>query len=144
MIKDVRLVSVYSEKKSPDVLYALLKERDKKINISHRALPTFKEHRAFIRKKPYKCWFLVYLPEFKEYAGSIYLSSINEIGVFVFKKFRGRGIGQKAIEALMTRYKGEPRFLANINPANARSIALFRRLGFRHIQNTYELRNKKR
>jgi L-amino acid N-acyltransferase YncA len=32
-----------------------------------------------------------------------------------------------------------PEFLANINPANARSIRMFEKMGFGHIQNTYRL-----
>ena len=31
------------------------------------------------------------------------------------------------------------RFLANVNPRNKKSIAMFEAMGFRHLQNTYEL-----
>ena len=30
------------------------------------------------------------------------------------------------------------KFIANINPLNTKSIEMFERLGFKHIQNTYK------
>ena len=43
-----------------------------------------------------------------------------------------------ALRELMARHPRE-RFLANLNPGNAASAALFRKLGFRLIQHTYEV-----
>ncbi len=39
----------------------------------------------------------------------------------------------------LIRLHGPRRYLANINPRNDASIAMFQGLGFTHIQNTYEL-----
>ena len=122
------------------MLYALLKEREEKVNISHRRMPSLAEHRKFVKSKPYKAWFLIRAAG--STAGAIYLSKMNEIGVFVFKKHRGKGYGKGAVAALMQKFKGAERFLANVNPANADSIAFFKSFGFRHIQNTYEKRKK--
>ena len=101
-------------------------------------MPTMKEHLKFVRSKPYKTWHL--LVDGKETVGSVYLSKQNEIGLFIFKKYRRRGLGKKALALLLKKHAGAKRFLANINPKNRRSIRFFERLGFRHIQNTYELR----
>jgi RimJ/RimL family protein N-acetyltransferase len=72
--------------------------------------------------------------------GAIYLSKANEIGAFIFHEHGGHDSGSQAIEALMAKHQGE-RFLANINPHNHHSIHIFEELGFKHIQNTYELRS---
>ena len=65
--------------------------------------------------------------------------SLRRHGVFVLRTHQGAGYGPQAVRLVMARHRGVKRFLANINPANQRSIAVFADLGFRHIQNTYEL-----
>ena len=136
----LKLLDVYKTKDADELLYALLKQRSRRINISHRRMPGWAEHCRFIRSKPYKSWHLLQVSTPKpQIVGSVYLSKMNEIGIFLFKKFQGRRYGLAAVQALMMKNKKAGRFLANINPQNASSIAFFRRLGFKHIQNTYEL-----
>ena len=139
--KALKLVNVYRLKRAPEIMYELLRERstehDRFVNISHRKLPTWRAHLAFIRKRPYRAWYLI--RERDDYAGTLYLSKAGEIGIVLFRAFRGKGIGPKAIAALMKRHKSA-RFIANINPKNKRSIALFKKLGFSLLQHTYELR----
>ncbi|MDP2618625.1 MAG: GNAT family protein [Hyphomicrobiales bacterium] len=135
----MNLVSVYQHPDADRILYALLKERDgaDAINISHNGkTPAWREHLKFFRSKPYRVWFLI-LTETQEVAGAIYLSKRDEIGVHLFKAFQGRGIGAEAIKELMRRTPRR-RYLANLNPANDRSKAMFTGLGFRHVQETYE------
>ena len=136
----MNLVSVYQHPDADRILYELLKERDGAdgINISHNGkTPAWREHLKFVRSKPYRVWFLI-LTETQEVAGAIYLSKRDEIGVHLFKAFQGRGIGPEAIRELMRRTPRR-RFYANVNPANDRSKAMFERLGFRHVQETFEL-----
>lgn len=143
---DVRLVDVYSEPEAELVLYGLLREREPVHNISHKTLPTWEEHVAFVAPRPYQAWYLIIddiLP-----VGAIYLTKPpeksragDEIGVFIFKAYQRRGYARAAVRELM-RIHGPRRYLANINPANTSSIKLFNALGFRHIQNTYELDTK--
>lgn len=123
-----------------DILYDLLAERSDadEINISHRKMPSRRCHAMFVKRKPYLAWYLIETDG--DYAGSIYLSKQGEIGVFLFRRFQGRGLGTEAIKELMRRFPGK-RFLANVNPANARSIALFQKLGFNLLQHTYERRD---
>ena len=85
--------------------------------------------------KPYRAWYLI---EAKgEIVGAVYLSKADEIGVFLFRKHQGHSLGPKAVGAIMKRHPRR-RFLANINPRNQGSIAMFESMGFRHLQNTYE------
>lgn len=132
----MNLVNVYRVKESPRILYDLLAERPALANISHRKMPTLRQHRAFIRSRPYRCWYLI--RHDGAYVGSIYLSRSDEIGVFIFARHRGRSLGPRAIELLMRKHR-RPRYLANIAPGNEGSIRMFGRLGFRLIQHTYEL-----
>ena len=133
----MRLVDVYSTPEAPEILYRLMEERTPEVNISHRELPDWDTHFAFVASRPYDAWYMIEANDV--FVGAIYLSKMGEIGAFVFAAHRGQGHGKCAIEMLMEKHPRE-RFLANINPANTDSIASFRALGFHHIQNTYEKR----
>ena len=130
----MRLVSAY-EVTSNSILYRLLEERPISANISHQEMPTWKEHKKFVKNHPYTAWYLIM--EDEEVLGSIYLTQQDEIGIFLFKKHQGNGHAGKTIKMLM---KLHPRkfYLANINPENKDSIIMFDRLGFTLIQNTYK------
>lgn len=116
-------------------LYELLRNRDPKANISHKVMPTYKEHIKFVKSKPYKVWHIIYLGNAK--VGSIYLSRQNEIGIFLMKKYHGKNIGQKALQFLMQK-NPQKRYLANVNPQNCKSIRFFKKNKFKLIQHTYE------
>lgn len=107
--------------------FELLSEREPHENISHTVMPTWEQHCAFMRSKPYEAWYWFTSPaEFP--AGCVYLSRQREIGIGVLRRHRGQGLACEAIRELMRLHPG--RFTANINPANEASIALFRKLGF--------------
>ena len=136
----VALVSVYRlPKTAPELLYRLLEEREPHVNISHRGMPTWKSHIKFIAGHPYSAWYLI--RSGKDYVGAIYLTALGEIGIGVLAQWRGHGFARAAIQALMRQHP-RGRFLANINPGNATSIRMFSEMGFRIIQQTYELRSK--
>lgn len=136
----IRLLDVYRAKGAEKILYDLMGERDATVNISHRQMPSWKDHVRFVRSRPYKAWYLVSSAAMPPtIVGAAYLSKNSEIGIFLFKSHRRQGYGEAAVQALMKKHPGTPRFLANINPKNLRSIEFFKDLGFRHIQNTYEL-----
>ena len=67
-------------------LYNLLKERDSRVNISHRTMPSYEEHTHFVLSNPYSVWYVIKLKNKK--TGSIYLSKQNEIGIFIKKEFQ--------------------------------------------------------
>lgn len=143
------LRSVYKDRGGTAWLYEMLRvrstENDPNVNISHRALPTYAEHVRFVRSRPYRLWYFV--KENGLTAGYISISRRNEIGIVLLPDYRGRGIGTWAVQEVMKRHKPLPaipsersgRWLANINPKNARSIAMFAKCGFSELQVTYAL-----
>lgn len=130
------LIDVYETPASIDILYQLLKERSPLANISHREMPTWEQHKRFVGSKPYAAWFLI--ADRDDFVGAVYLTKADEIGIFVFEKHQGKEHARLSIKALM---KAHPRsrYLANIAPGNDPSLSLFKKLGFTHIQETYEL-----
>lgn len=132
------LVSVYRlPRLAPQLLYQLLQERKPHVNISHRVMPTWQQHCKFIARRPYSAWYLV--KSGPDYVGAVYLTMANEIGLSILARWQGLGLGPRAVR-LMMRKHARQRYLANINPRNKRSIRMFQRMGFKIIQETYELR----
>lgn len=136
----IELVSVYNDPAAYGLLHDLLAERSPEESISHKKMPSYFEHIQFVDSKPYKAWYLV-IEESEGYVGAVYLSRQNEIGVGIFKAHRGKGYGEAAVKELMRRCplpEGE-RYLANVNPDNDVSRAMFEKLGAKVIQYTYEV-----
>jgi RimJ/RimL family protein N-acetyltransferase len=116
-------------------LFDLLKERDPRVNISHRKMPTYSQHTKFIKSKPYSKWYIIL--KSKQKIGSIYLSKNDEIGIFLSKKFQGKNVGNSALNELIKK-NPRKRFLANVNPKNKKSISFFKNNNFKLIQYTFE------
>ena len=116
-------------------LFDLLKERDLRVNISHKKMPTYNEHTKFIKSKPYSKWYIIL--KSKQKIGSIYLSKNDEIGIFLSKKFQGKNVGNFVLNELMKK-NPRKRFLANVNPKNKKSMEFFKKNGFKLIQYTFE------
>jgi RimJ/RimL family protein N-acetyltransferase len=145
----LELFSVSSTPHAKHILYDLLMERsteeDENVNISHRTLPTWDEHMKFVASNPYRAWYLGFFDEAP--IGYVSLTYRNEVGIVLFKKYRGMGFGLKLLRIMLSLHDPLPavpairngNFIANINPKNEASIKLFEGLGFKHIQNTYEL-----
>lgn len=132
----MNLIDVYSsENEAIDILFRLLEEREPVESISHRGMPSFAQHCEFVRSRPYLAWYLIEADG--EIVGATYLSHQREIGISIFLTHRRKGYARQAIKLLMERHPG--RFLANVNPANRKSIELFASFGFNHLQNTYSL-----
>jgi len=117
-----------------EFLYESLKQREGRVNISHRSIPTLTEHRDYIENHSYQSWDIIWVENNR--VGNIYLTQRNEIGIFIDNKFQGRGYGSQALKQFMEK-NGKKRYLANINPTNYKSIQFFGKHGFSHIQNTY-------
>jgi len=131
----VRLVDTYTlEDEGMDLLWRLMSEREPHQNISHKAMPSWQEHRAFVSSRPYFAWYAI---DCGECVGATYLTHQREVGIGILKQYRGQQYAVNALRMLIQMHPG--RLLANINPANADSIRLFTGLGFKHIQQTYEL-----
>lgn len=132
----IRLIDVYAEfEVACVVLFQLLRQRRPQESISHKVMPEWEAHCAFVASRPYAAWYLIEGDGL--YRGAVYLSKQREIGIGVLLAARKRGYAEAAIRELMRRHPG--RFLANINPMNEASIWLFQKLGFsaEPIQITY-------
>ncbi len=117
-------------------LYNQLKERDPKINISHKKMPSYSEHTKFVLSKPYSKWYIIYYKNRK--VGNVYLSKMNEIGIFILKTIKVKGLGSLVLEQVLKK-NPKTRYLANVNPKNVKSAEFFKKNGFKLIQHTYEL-----
>lgn len=137
------LKSVYETAKRDEnlsLLYRLLVERKAHESISHIDMPTWGEHSKFVDTKPYKGWYIIVSDS--EPVGSIYITYQNEIGIHILDDYRKKGIGTAALAELMAKHQ-ERFYLANINPANEKSVKFFtEKHAFKHIQNTYKLERK--
>ena len=137
MAKNEPTIKIKSVSKSDyRFLYNLLMERDARANISHKKMPTYNEHVKFVSSKPYPKWYIILCDVNR--AGSIYLTSQNEIGIFIKKSFQNKQIGDIALRKLIQK-NPKKRYLANVNPKNKKSICFFKNHGFKLIQHTFEL-----
>ena len=117
-----------------EFLFDLLKQREGTVNISHKSLPDWEEHLQYVKKHDYQSWDIIWVENTR--IGNIYLTKNDEIGIFIDKKLQFHGYGSKALEEFMKK-NGKKRYLANVNPTNYKSIQIFGKHGFIHIQNTY-------
>jgi len=118
-------------------LYELLLERDPNSNISHKHMPSFLQHKKFIKTKPYSYWYVIIFNNKK--IGSIYLTKINEIGLHMKKDFESKELEKTILKVLFEKHP-KKRFLVNVNPKNKKRIHFLKHNGFNLIQHTYELR----
>ena len=100
-------------------------------------MPTYNQHVSFVSSRPYSKWYVILYGVNK--VGSIYLTSQNEIGIFIKKSFQNKQIGNIALCNLIQK-SPKKRYLANVNPKNKKSIQFFKNHGFKLIQHTFELR----
>ena len=133
-MEDLELKSV--TKTDVRFLYNQLKERDPKINISHKRMPSYSEHTRFVLSKPNSKWYIIYYKNRK--VGNVYLSKMNEIGIFILKTIKVKGLGSLVLEQVLKK-NPKTRYLANVNPNNIKSAEFFKKNGFKLIQHTYEL-----
>ena len=77
MYKEIQFEKVDGKSKQIFILYELLKNR--KFNISHKSLPNFEDHELFVKKNPYRVWYLVF--NNKKPVGSFYLKYDNSVGL---------------------------------------------------------------
>ena len=130
----LEFISVYRVPGKDKLLYQLLKERPALMNISHQRMPGFAEHCRFVNSKPYREWYFV--RRGSRIIGSVYLTQLNEIGMFLFKPFRARGFERQVLKKIIAS-PPKKRLLVNLSLKNEFYRKIFISLGFKHIQNTY-------
>ena len=99
-------------------------------------MPTYNEHVTFVSSRPYSKWYVILYGANR--AGSVYITSQNEIGIFIKKSFQNKQIGNTALKKLIQK-NPKKRYLANVSPKNKKSIRFFKNNGFKLIQYTFEL-----
>ena len=115
------------------VLLKLLQERKPWQNISHKSMPSWDDHVAFVKSEPYKHWWIIRMNAM--ILGACYITHRNEISI---QFLEGKQSCYHLILTVMLEKAGPGTYYANVNPVNARVIRLFESEGFKHIQNTYE------
>ena len=109
-----------------DFLYDLLKQRKPEVNISHKKMPTMKQHEKFVSSKPYKKWYVIKF--LNESIGSIYLSNQNEIGFFLKKEYE-KNVIRNYILDLFIKKNPQSEYFVNINPKNKKLSKFFQNNG---------------
>jgi len=119
-----------------DFLFELLKNRDQFENISHKIMPTFKNHEKFVNSKPYFKWYLIY--ENLKKIGSAYITNQNEIALHFLNIKNYEGFFLESLEIIIKK-NPRKRFLLNISPKNKKLKRIVEKNKFKLIQHTYEL-----
>ena len=136
----LNIFEYYDQDVMLQILYDLLSERDPVANISHKRMPNFDEHVAFVRSNPYSYWWLILaygMGVRPTVYGACYISKQNEIGIQLFKVHQGNGVARAALAELLRMFP-EQRLLANVAPRNEKSRRLFEAAGFALCQYTFE------
>ena len=116
-------------------LYKLLKGRNPKENISHKEIPSYKQHVKFVKSKPYQKWYII--EKNRKKIGAIYFSKQNEIGIHFLPKTSSESIRQTAMQKLIKKNPGK-KYFTNVNPKNLDQIKFLKKNGFSLVQNTLE------
>ena len=116
-------------------LYKLLKKRDLKANLSHKKMPSYKQHIKFIKSKPYQKWYII--EKNRKKSGAIYFSKQNEIGIHFLPEIQSELISQASIQELI-RKNPKKKYFTNVSPKNQRLIKFFEKNGFFLFQYTFE------
>ena len=117
-------------------MFELLENRTQFENISHKIMPTFKNHEKFINSKPYFKWYIIY--ENLKKIGSTYITNQNEIGIHFISIRNQDKFFLKSLKIIMEKHPRK-RFLININPKNKKLKQIIEKNNFKLIQQTYEL-----
>ncbi len=137
------LVNAYHRPDAAKFLWQLMEESmdEPETTIAHKAMPSWEEHLAWLERRAYRVLLLIVdqVPdgEGTMNVGYVGVTEDNEIGIRIRKGCRGKRYGQEALNYLLEWMLpfadagiAPGRFVANINPKNAPSIALFTGLGF--------------
>ena len=82
MDKEISLEKFIGTQEQISILYELLKKRS--YNISHKKMPTIKEHKIFVQNNRYRDWYIVFYKG--ETIGSFYIKYDNSIGIKISKQ----------------------------------------------------------
>lgn len=141
-----RLVEVSCVADKHNLLWKLLEERPPEANISHVAMPDWKEHCSFVNRYPYRRWY--FIEHHGAYVGAVHLTRRYEIGVAIFKEFQRNGYAEWGVKEMVRMWGHKVPYypavtrkaiLANVAPTNEASKRFFEKQGFKHVANVYAL-----
>lgn len=120
-------------------LYRLLQQREH--GISHKRLPAFEEHCAFVKAHPYRAWFLV--TRRGEVVGAVYLGHDNGVGLMAVGS--DREVLAASLSFVIENFQPlpevksvrAPRFHVNAAPSDFVLRDVLREAGAVHIQSTF-------
>jgi len=131
----IELIEVIQAQSHYDFLYELLRKRPKKHNISHKEMPTLKEHEAFVQRRPYHSWWIINING--EDIGSVYITRrLCEIGIHLLEE--NDEIKGIVVDCIKRRFP-KMRLLANVAIDNIEGQKFWESQGFKKLQVTYEL-----
>ena len=143
LISLYKLLDAHPYCEALEVLYQILKERPAKANISHKVMPTFQEHVRFVAGQPFRYWYLIKVDDC--YVGALQAAKDNSIAIAILSGHEKHGYATEALRLFLDTHEPLPEipairsghFIANIAPGNEPSVALFRGLGCKLVQETY-------
>lgn len=127
--------------KQIEELFFLLKSR--KYSISHKEIPSKKDHFDFVSKNPYLAWYLIYKDS--SLIGSVYLHVDNSIGINLTEYFENDI--SSIIKYIKDNHKPLPsiksvrssKFFINVPPENKYLIETLKKLDKNVIQHSFHV-----
>ena len=125
-----------------DMLYELLKNRGDH-SISHKKMPSLKDHRDFVKNHPYRKWYIV-LKNGSAY-GTFYILKDNCVGLFLRKWYSSEvkivldwiKKNHQPLSAIPSVRRDT--FFINVSPQNSALINILNELKSNKIQLTFAL-----
>ena len=122
------------------ILYERLASR--KYSISHRQMPSYKEHQEFVSSHPYRYWCFIYR---EKVIGTYYVTQLNSVGIDLDDDFYNSI--QLAISDIIKRHRPLPpinsvrgaNFHMNVSSKNKHLCEVLELKGFVEIQRTFTL-----
>jgi hypothetical protein len=139
---DMQFECVIPTSSQIETLYIQLKERTH--SISHKRMPSYKEHESFVKNHPYRQWFIV--KNAVRALGNVYIQYNNSVGlnidysvtdgqIYNILKFVYREI--PPLPAIPSKRFGE--FFLNVPSSNMTLQRKLSKLGFIEVERTFVL-----
>ena len=141
MIKNnINFKKIKKNKKNSDILFNLLSKRSFKI--SHKKMPSIKDHYKFVKNSKYRYWYFIILNE--EYIGTFYIKNDNSVGLNI-NGYYTQNLIKNIISYIKENFKPLPEikserinsFFYNVSPENKKLIKVLKKLKFKNIQLTF-------
>lgn len=140
----IRLVPIEKWPGRYKLRWQLMKYRPEERCISHRAMPDWDDHCAFVDDPPYLAWYVVAVDG--QPAGTVYLThpagqslAGDEIGLDLFPRFIDEAVVGSVVDELMELHPRK-RYLWNVATLDDEMKRIVQQLGFWIVQETYEWR----